>query len=157
MRLDIAYPRLACIITVLAYSVACGGSSLALRGSEPYEIPGSVSHVAWGRVLSDDVQDFRLVISAHCSPEHCFSRGQLQWLRGAVSDGASVREYVQIEELESVLIVNAIRWVRESEATPAHFLIEASNTYTGEAGTIAITPREPIRYEVRVGPALGGD
>ena len=86
---------------ILAAFMALSLAACATRASR---IPGDVTELAWGRIESDGRwQDVRLVIFGYCSPEHCFSRGQLEWFAGATPDpDAEVVATTTIEELESI-------------------------------------------------------
>ena len=123
-------------------------------------IPGDVTHLAWGRAEFDGRwSDFRLVVTGLCSPEHCVSRGRIEWFDGSSLPGtAAVRRVVPVEELESVLLVDAIRFHPMQDAEPASFEIDLVNTYSQEPGRLTLSITGPGTYgAVLVGDPLAAD
>jgi hypothetical protein len=105
--------------------------------TEADSIPGDVTHVAAGRAeLNGSWSDFRLVITGSCSPEHCFSRGRIEWVDGSIPGESKVSKTMSVEELESVLLVRSVEFYPMHGSEPASFSIRAVNTYTEQGGTL---------------------
>ncbi len=124
-------------IAVTTLLLMLAGVSLA---DSPTSIPGNITHVANGRSLfGARWSDHRLVITGVCSPEHCFSRGRIEWVKGSIPGESTVAQVSEVAELDSVLLVRAIRFVPMVEDEPAKYEIEAVNSSTSEGGQLTLT------------------
>jgi hypothetical protein len=108
--------------------------------TEAGSIPGDVTHVAAGRAeFNGNWSDFRLVITGSCSPEHCFSRGRIEWVDGSIPGESTVTKTMPVEELESVLLVRSVAFHPMHKSEPASFSIRAVNTYTEQGATLVLS------------------
>ncbi|MCA9643782.1 MAG: hypothetical protein KC492_23980 [Myxococcales bacterium] len=136
----------------------CLLAATAVGADTSGEIPGDVTQLATGRAQFDGKwSDFRLVITGYCSPEHCFSRGRIEWVDGSIPGTSTVVKTVSVEELESVLVVNSVEFhPMRGASEPASFEVRAVNTYTGQGGVIALQITGVGRYKANiVGDPLG--
>lgn len=128
-----------------------------VRAGDPAAIPGDLTHVAAGRTRIDDGwSDFRLVVTGVCSPEHCFSRGRIEWVDGPIPGSARVVKTVTVEELESALVIRSVVFDPWQESKPASFELRVVNSYTSKEGTLVLSITGVGRYEARLtGDPLG--
>lgn len=111
-------------------------------------IPGDVTQVASGRARFDGSwSDFRLVITGLCSPEHCFSRGRIEWVDGWIPGESKLTKTMPVEELESILLVRSVEFHPMHESEPASFSVRAVNTYTDQGVTLVLSITGVGSYE----------
>ena len=148
MQRRIRWTSLACALACLA--LACKSAPAV----EPGAIPGDVTDVATGRArFGDRWSDFRLVVTAVCSQEHCSSRARLEWVDGSIPGTSTVLKSEPIEELGNALVVQGVQFIPESADEPARFEIGVVNTYTNKPGLIRLRVTRVGGYEA----ALVGD
>ena len=105
-------------------------SSVGFSEQDPFVIPENITDISTGY---DKGYDFRLVITRLCSPEHCVSRGRIEWFFSSnSSDPATVEKSIEVEEVGGFNIVSNITYHYSLGDTPPYFKVEISNTYSSD-------------------------
>lgn len=101
--------------------------------------------------------EHRLAIERVCSPEHCFSRGRLEWLAIAPGGELLVQHSAPIRELaqSSSLFVRDVSTLELPDGSTG-FRLDAVNTYTEEPLVVHVLPGPAgrYRYELQESSAL---